>query len=658
MTLAKKQAFLNFLIVLLLLMGLSPAASAQDNTVEKIVLFKSQIDTNLIKDLNGTSLEKYSNIPALRVKIPADNLEMLLKNPNIKSVENEQEVQVDGQIQNWGVGAVQSPKMWNSNYTGKNVKIAIVDSGIYPHEDLAIAGGKSFVSYTTSYTDDDGHGTHVAGVIGAKYNNIGIVGVAPDAQLFAVKVLNNKGNGLLSDILAGIDWAITNKMDIINLSLGSMDDSPALKEEIDKAFNSGILVVVAGGNDGNSAGTGDTIAYPAHYSSAISVGAVDNQNVRASFSATGDALSFVAPGVNIVSTWLDNGYAAASGTSMAAPFVSGDLALLKEMYPTASNSQLIDTLKKTAVDLGAPGHDPLYGNGLIQSPLSPTRLSGKDRFEVAVNVSKEGWATSNTVFICNYSAFADALSASPLAYKYDAPILLTGSSELNPLTKQEIARLGARDAIIVGGQGSINESVANAIRQMGVNVQRIDGADRFSVSKNIASELGNSTTAVVASGLNFPDALAIAPYAASHGFPILLTRPDALPADISDLFRNKAFTNTIIVGGEGSVSSNVYNSVPSPTRIGGKDRYEVAANILNQFFPATDKLYIATGSTFADALTGSVLISKDKTGLLLTMKDSVPDATQNILSTRTLGKSIILGGTGSVGNGILSLLNR
>jgi minor extracellular protease Epr len=226
----------------------------------------------------------------------------------------------------------------------------------------------------------------------------------------------------------------------------------------------------------------------------------------------------------------------------------------------------------------------------------------------------EGRKTSNTVFICNYLAFADALSASPLAYKDDAPILLTESSGLNPLTKQEITRLGAKNAIIIGGQGSVSKTVANTIQQMGLTIQRIDGADRFAVSKNIADELGNSSTAIVASGLNFSDALAIAPYAASKGYPILLTKPDALPPEISDLFNTKPFDNTIIVGGEGSVSSNVYDSVPSPYRIDGKDRYEVAANILNQFFPNTDKLYLATGTVFADALTGSVLISKDKTG--------------------------------------------
>jgi putative cell wall-binding protein len=275
-----------------------------------------------------------------------------------------------------------------------------------------------------------------------------------------------------------------------------------------------------------------------------------------------------------------------------------------------------------------------------------------------VNVSKAGWSASSTVFICNYTAFADALSASPLAYKYNAPILLTGSSLLNQLTKQEITRLGAKNAVIIGGQGSVSESVAETLGQMGLAVRRIDGVDRFAVSSNIANELGNSSTAVVASGLNFPDALAIAPYAASHGFPILLTKPDSLPSDINHLFETKPYTNTLIVGGEGSVGSNVYNSVPSPYRIGGKDRYEVAANIFTQFYPNTNKLYIATGSAFADALTGSVLISKDNTGLLLTMKDSVPNATLNILSSRASGMSVILGGTGSVGNGILTILNK
>ena len=377
-------ASIPFLVILYLL-PIKPVQGEATSEV-KLILFKDRVNKALIEQFDGTILEEYKNIPAVRVSIPENNLIYLKQDHSIKSIENEQKVSIDGQVQEWGVTSIKAPIAWHSNYTGKHVKIAVIDSGINPHEDLTIAGGKSFVSYTSSFADDDGHGTHVAGIIAAKNNGIGIVGVAPDAQLYAVKVLDSKGNGYLSNILSGIDWAISNKMDIINLSLGSMDPSPILQATLAEATDSGILVVAAAGNDGNSEASGDTVAYPAKYDNVIAVAATDSQNRRASFSATGAEVDFAAPGVNIVSTVLNNQYASYSGTSMATAFVTGDLALLKEMYPTMSNSDLLDQLKRTAVDLGTPGWDPLYGNGLIQAPLSPERLGGADRFEVAVHV--------------------------------------------------------------------------------------------------------------------------------------------------------------------------------------------------------------------------------------------------------------------------------
>ncbi|MFB8733024.1 S8 family serine peptidase [Bacillus sp. SL00103] len=117
--------------------------------------------------------------------------------------------------------------------TGKNVKVAVLDTGISPHEDLKVSGGKSFVKYTTSYKDDQGHGTHVAGTIGALNNDYGTVGVASGAKLYAVKVLDKKGEGDLYSLLRGIDWAISNKMDIMNLSLSFEDNIPILQSAVD-----------------------------------------------------------------------------------------------------------------------------------------------------------------------------------------------------------------------------------------------------------------------------------------------------------------------------------------------------------------------------------------------------------------------------------------
>lgn len=653
-----KLISLTFLTTITFFLLVTPPQALGKETTEKIILFRDTVNRHVIESYEGIIIEEYKNIPAVKIYINEAKIPSLKLNSEILLIEDEQRVEKSGQMVEWGVKAIQSQKAWNNHYTGKNVKIAIMDSGISPHEDLKIAGGKSFVSYTASYRDDSGHGTHVAGIVGAQNNGLGIVGVAPDARLYALKVLDKNGQGYLSDMISAIDWAITNHMDILNLSLGSMEPSYVLERALTKAYQSGMLVVAAGGNEGTSAGNGDNVAYPAKYPAVIAVSAVDQNNVRGSFSATGNAIEFSAPGVGIVSTHLDNKYVSYSGTSMATAFVTGSLALLKEMYPDLSASALREKLGRNALDVGASGKDPWYGLGLVQTPLTPERLSGKNRFEVAANISQKGWASADTVFISNYLAFADALSAAPLAYKYNSPILLTQAGSLNQVTKQEITRLKAKNIVLVGGNGSLNDWITKELRGMGKNVRRIGGQNRFEVSKNIALELGNYQTAIVANGLNYPDALAIAPFAAKNGFPILLTRPEAAAKETLEVIQKKNVQNTIIVGGEASVSRNVSYKIPKPVRIGGKDRYEVALNIFNKYFADTDKLYFATGTTFADALTGSVLITKENATILLTGKDTLPGSVSDALAKRNIQTYIILGGTGSVGSKVLSLLSK
>lgn len=653
-----KKTYHTGLFFLLLCIFLFPTNAFGQEMINKIVLFKNDSAKQQIIDSGGVITENFDNFPALKAQIPINQITNLANSEDILSIEDDQKVVIEGQIQDWGVSTVQSQKSWNRSLSGKNVKVAVIDSGISPHNDLTISGGKSFVKYTTSFDDDNGHGTHIAGIIGAKNNNIGVVGVAPDSMLYALKVLDKDGNGYLTDIIAALDWSVTNKMDILNLSLGSLESSPVLEYAINKAYNSGILIVAAGGNEGKSDGKGDTVAYPAKYTSVIGVSAINKLKERAPFSATGNTIEFAAPGVSILSTHLNNSYARFSGTSQATGFVTGNLAILKEMYPTMNNSSLRNHLKRNSLDLGLPGHDAWFGNGLVQSPFTPERISGMDRYEVAVNVSKRGWSSADTVFISNYNAFADALSAAPLAFKYNSPILITANTQLNTLTKQELIRLKAKNVVVIGGINSIPGKIVTELKSLGLNVRRIDGKDRFEVSKNIANELGTTSTAILANGFKFPDALAVAPYAAKNGYPILLTREDQLPEEISKIIKVKSIKSMIVVGGELSISNDILKQLPPRERIGGKDRYEVAVNITRKFYPATNKIYIATGLSFADALTGSVLAAKESNSLILTTKDALPDSVSSLLSERSMDSYFILGGVNSVSNNVLLNLNN
>jgi putative cell wall-binding protein len=293
----------------------------------------------------------------------------------------------------------------------------------------------------------------------------------------------------------------------------------------------------------------------------------------------------------------------------------------------------------------------------VNSVSAAERLDGKDRFEVAVNVSKKGWPNgANTVVLANYLAYADALSATPFAYQKNAPILLTQSKTLTASTKAEIQRLSPDEVILVGGPGSLDPGLVSQIKQAGVKkVTRIDGKNRFEVAKNIAMEMAPSKTAIIAYGMNFPDALAIAPYASRKGYPILLTNKDALPRVTQDALESRNVENTLVSGGEGSVSAKVYSLLPGPERVGGKDRFEVAKNIFQQYKGSSSKVYIANGLTFADALTGSVLAAKENASILLTWPNRLADATQNALIDEMVGNVLILGGTGSVNNNIVYL---
>ncbi|MBU8905411.1 S8 family peptidase [Desertibacillus haloalkaliphilus] len=325
-------------------------------------------DISVVETYDGIIMDDPENVDSATVYLPLEHVDQVRKQANILSVEADQLVSVEPQRVTWGNERIQLPNFHNHGLTGEGVNISIVDTGIAQHEDLTISGGATFVFGTNSYDDDNGHGTHVAGIVAANDNDIGIVGVAPEASIYALKSLNEDGLGYLSDIIAAIDWSIDHNMDIINLSLGMQRESNALKNAVDKAYEKNILVVGAGGNDGNPQGIGDIVAYPARYDSVIAVAATNQYNRRGSFSATGPTVEVSAPGVNILSTYLHNNYVQLDGTSMAAPYVTGTLALLKQHYPDMDVSQLRKELRENTLDLGEPGRDPWFGYGLIQLP--------------------------------------------------------------------------------------------------------------------------------------------------------------------------------------------------------------------------------------------------------------------------------------------------
>jgi len=283
----------------------------------------------------------------------------------------------DIQPAEWNMKLINANKVWDK-VTGRNVKVAVIDTGISSkHPDLSVAGGISFVPFLDSWEDDNGHGTHCAGIIGSRSNKFGVTGVAPECSLYAIKVLEGTfGFGLTSWILAGMGWAAENGMDIVSMSLGSNVSDPneeypvAYERAAKQLLDSGCIVIAAAGNSGDS----DTpwVGVPARCPSFMAVGAVDKNKELAYFSSNGpvdlppfQGVEIVAPGVSVNSTWPGGEYKELSGTSMACPHISGGAALLKQMRPTMTPKEIRERLILTAADLGAPKFDSKYGAGLL-----------------------------------------------------------------------------------------------------------------------------------------------------------------------------------------------------------------------------------------------------------------------------------------------------
>lgn len=270
-----------------------------------------------------------------------------------------------GVAYDWGMRAVGAPAQRQN--VGAGVKVAVLDSGIdTEHPDLKVTGGYNAIERGASYDDDNGHGTHMAGIIAANGAH-GLTGVAPAVELYAVKVLTADGTGHMSDVVEGINWAVSRRVQVINLSLSGQTPSKVLERALRKARAAGVLVVTSAGNNGTLEGQGDVLGVPASYSSVVTVGAIAPNLGRAYFSATGKELDFVAPGVNIISTF-PGGYRVGTGTSQATAFASGVAAAVIASNRRLSPEDVVEVLHNAAQPLAPEGGEWRYGDGLIRFP--------------------------------------------------------------------------------------------------------------------------------------------------------------------------------------------------------------------------------------------------------------------------------------------------
>lgn len=269
----------------------------------------------------------------------------------------------------WGIERVGATQVWATT-TGYGIKVAVVDTGIdYRHPDLAAnyMGGINILNSRKAPLDDNGHGTWCAGMIAAANNELGVVGVAPEASLYAVKVLDRRGSGWMSDVIAGIQWCVANGMQIISMSLGGNGSVEALRDACDSAYSAGILLVAAAGNDGDGDAETGEVDYPGAYGSVMAVAATDSGDGHPWWSSDGTEVEIAAPGTHVNSTAKGGGYTSGDGTSAACPHVSGAAALLMSGSPALSAAEVRQELQDTAGDLGAEGRDAFFGFGIVNA---------------------------------------------------------------------------------------------------------------------------------------------------------------------------------------------------------------------------------------------------------------------------------------------------
>mmetsp|Transcript_39746 Transcript_39746/g.95996 ORF Transcript_39746/g.95996 Transcript_39746/m.95996 type:complete len:600 (-) Transcript_39746:124-1923(-) len=276
----------------------------------------------------------------------------------------------------YGIEMVKAQQAWEKfNTKGAGVKVCVMDTGILgSHEDFNtnnLSGYSGREAVTPWDRDGNGHGTHVSGTIAAADNDDGVVGVAPDAQIYTVRIFDNRGDFYGSDVVAAAEACRDAGAQIISMSLGGASYQGDEKRIFDALYDQGIISIAAAGNDGD-----DDYSFPASYARVMSVAAVNSNRNHASFSQYNDRVDIAAPGVNVRSCWNNGRYSSISGTSMATPHVSGVAALMKSHKPNATPLQLFNAMINTAVNPNTSGRDDKYGHGIIDAVAAMDALDG------------------------------------------------------------------------------------------------------------------------------------------------------------------------------------------------------------------------------------------------------------------------------------------
>ena len=634
----------------------------------------------------------------------------------------------------WGLDDIKAPQIWaDYGNTGEGIVVGTFDTGVdvsHPALESAYRGTETgshdynwfdSTGTSTTPTDPDGHGTHVTGtMVGAA--GAEEIGVAPGAQYIGTTGCCVTG----ADVFETFQWfAAPTRVDgtdanpamrphIVNNSwgfTGYQDSEPDLIALLDPALDAwdaaGIFGVFSSGNsnlsqDGPDLGPCDTISNPAWHDGAhYVVGAYQEGRTIGDFSSRGPGqdgehgVDIAAPGVNVRSAVPGGGYEAWNGTSMAAPHVSGAVALLWSEHPELVGDQAatIAALDAAAVDQADPecggpiGNNPTFGEGVLDLAVlfesleeepAPTveRVFGPDRYQTAGEVSELYPDGVDTVYVTSGQGFPDALTGSsaasqglfPAAGTLEtpdgdaAPVLLTKQAALTNSTSAHLEALNPSNIVILGGTGTVGQAVEDTLNdRFDATVSRVSGADRYETAAELASMFPSELPVVyVASGMNeaYPDALTGAALAGKDGAPVLLTKTDSVPAATAAALAELNPQSVVVLGGSAAVSEAVYTELGASDRLSGKDRYETAVDVASSYETDIPVVYIASGVDYPDALSSSALAGSEDVPVLITRPDRLPNAIVAELDRLSPERVVIVGGTGAVSQSVEDELNE
>jgi len=603
---------------------------------------------------------------------------------------------------------------WDMGATGKGITIAVVDTGVaLEHPDLKNNLVPGYNAITESEApganqDANGHGTHVAGIVAAERNKVGVVGVAYQAKIMPIKVMNSLGDGYDDAIAAGIVWAADHGAKIINLSLGSDAGSAILRQAVAYAYNKGCLLVGASGNyDPDSQGN-PGVSYPGSDPYVLAVTATDKTDKVADYSGTGPEVDLAAPGDYISSDWWSKtnitSYAHASGTSMSAPFVAGEAALIWGQHPEWTRDQVIQILETGVKDLGTPGQDNAFGYGLVDVKLAltlanqtlPTFTSPASVDELGGIVQATVGSTQATLEIPT-KAFNNpvkvALKTMPaptdlpngasfltpvfqVAWGSTAPqnmlSLTLNDSSLKADSEATLYRWDGSRWISLGGEIVSGEArlglYSAGIYAVGTTQPQVNAQEsrRFAgaTAEGTALEISKATfttgadTVIIAQVNQFPDALAGAPLAYKLQAPILLAPSSGLTEDVRAEIQRLAPKTIYLLGGTVALSSTIESELRQKyevKRLSGHTAEGTACEIAKEL-ATKGQVVIASVRYFQDALVISSWAARQGVPILLTNAQALSAETQAVLNELSITQSLVIGGAAVVGPNVMDEL--